>query len=124
LTDERLIERINSLRVETPSWGYGNSGTRFKVFAQPGAARTIEEKFADAGVVNRLTRICPTVAIHIPWDRVDDWDALCAVAASHRLTIDEPTFWAIWMHSSTWSIARLRMAADGWARLPSMYSSS
>lgn len=87
LTDERLIERINSLRVETPSWGYGNSGTRFKVFAQPGAARTIEEKFADAGVVNRLTGICPTVAIHIPWDRVDDWDALCAVAAGHGVKI-------------------------------------
>src|SRR5713226_5096169 len=87
LTDERLIERINSLRVETPSWGYGNSGTRFKVFAQPGAARTIEEKFADAGVVNRLTRICPTVAIHIPWDRVDDWDALCKVAGGHGVKI-------------------------------------
>jgi L-rhamnose isomerase/sugar isomerase len=82
-----VIERINRLRVETPSWGYGNSGTRFKVFAQRGAARTIEEKLADAGLVNRLTGICPTVAIHIPWDRVDDWDALCKLAAGHGLKI-------------------------------------
>jgi L-rhamnose isomerase/sugar isomerase len=87
LTDARVIERINRLRVETPSWGYGNSGTRFKVFAQPGAARTIEEKLADAGMVNRLTGICPTVAIHIPWDRVDDWDALCKVAGGHGVKI-------------------------------------
>jgi len=87
LTDTRVIERINRLRVETPSWGYGNSGTRFKVFAQPGAARTIEEKLADAGMVNRLTGICPTVAIHIPWDRVDDWDALCKLAAGHGLKV-------------------------------------
>ena len=87
LTDARVIERINGLRVETPSWGYGNSGTRFKVFAQPGAARTIEEKLADAGMVNRLTGICPTVAIHIPWDRVDDWDALRNVAERHGVKI-------------------------------------
>jgi L-rhamnose isomerase/sugar isomerase len=74
--DERVIDRINALRVETPSWGYGNSGTRFKVFAQPGAARTIQEKLSDAAMVNRLTGICPSVAIHIPWDRVEDWDGL------------------------------------------------
>lgn len=87
MTDERVIDRINALRVETPSWGYGNSGTRFKVFAQPGAARTIEEKLADAGMVNRLTGICPTVAIHIPWDRVDDWNALRQVASGHGVRI-------------------------------------
>jgi len=85
--DPQLIESINRLRVETPSWGYGNSGTRFKVFAQPGAARNIEEKLADAGQVHRLTGICPTVAIHIPWDRVDDWDALKRLASSHGVAI-------------------------------------
>lgn len=82
-----MIERINALRVETPSSGYGNSGTRFKVFAQPGAARTIEEKLADAAVVNRLTGICPSVAIHIPWDRVEDWATLRQVAAGHGVEI-------------------------------------
>jgi L-rhamnose isomerase/sugar isomerase len=81
------VERINALRVETPSWGYGDSGTRFKVFAQPGAARTIEEKLADAGMVQRLTGITPTLAIHVPWDRVDDWAALRQQAAGHGLAI-------------------------------------
>jgi L-rhamnose isomerase/sugar isomerase len=86
-SNEAILERINSLRVETPSWGYGNSGTRFKVFTQPGAARTIEEKLADAGLVNRLTGICPSVAIHIPWDRVDDWSALEDVARAEGVRI-------------------------------------
>ncbi|HEX4595933.1 MAG TPA: L-rhamnose isomerase [Bryobacteraceae bacterium] len=82
-----MIERINRLRVETPSWGYGNSGTRFKVFPQPGAARTVEEKLADAGMVHKVTGICPTVALHIPWDRAEDWDQLKQVASSHGVAI-------------------------------------
>src|SRR5262245_40297226 len=72
---ERLLEHIRALSVETPSWGYGNSGTRFKVFAQRGAARNLQEKLADAAMVHRLTRACPTVALHIPWDQTDDWYA-------------------------------------------------
>jgi L-rhamnose isomerase/sugar isomerase len=85
--DPHLIERINRLRVETPSWGYGNSGTRFKVFAQPGAAQTVEEKMADAGLVHKLTGVCPTVALHIPWDRASDWNELKRVASSHGIAI-------------------------------------
>jgi L-rhamnose isomerase/sugar isomerase len=81
------MERISALRVETPSWGYGDSGTRFKVFARPGAARTIWEKLADAAMVHRLTGICPTVAIHVPWDRVDDWNALAAAAIEQGVAI-------------------------------------
>ncbi len=80
MTEEQLLKRLAAIRVETPSWGYGNSGTRFKVFAQPGAARTIWEKLADAGMVHHLTGACPTVAIHIPWDRVDDWQDLRGAA--------------------------------------------
>jgi L-rhamnose isomerase/sugar isomerase len=72
---DRLLERIQAFSVETPSWGYGNSGTRFKVFAQRGAARNLHEKLADAAIVHRLTRACPTVALHIPWDHTDDWQA-------------------------------------------------
>jgi L-rhamnose isomerase/sugar isomerase len=72
---DRLLERIQAFAVETPSWGYGNSGTRFKVFAQRGAARNLHEKLADAAMVHRLTRACPTVALHIPWDHTDDWQA-------------------------------------------------
>jgi L-rhamnose isomerase / sugar isomerase len=73
--------------IETPSWGYGNSGTRFKTYAAPGAARNVYEKIEDAGIVHRLTGIAATVAIHIPWDRVDDWPALRSHAESHGVGI-------------------------------------
>ncbi len=70
-----IVQRIQSFAVETPSWGYGNSGTRFKVFAWPGAARNLHEKLADAAMVHRVTGACPGVALHIPWDMTDDWAA-------------------------------------------------
>ncbi len=78
---------LRAQRIETPSWGYGNSGTRFRVFPQPGTPRTPFEKFADAAEVHRLTGICPSVAIHIPWDRVDDFGELRGYAASVGLGI-------------------------------------
>ncbi|MGW3993786.1 L-rhamnose isomerase [Amycolatopsis sp. NPDC004772] len=71
---------LRTQRIETPSWAYANSGTRFKVFPQPGVPRTPEEKIADAAVVHRLTGVAPSVALHIPWDRVDDYAALTAYA--------------------------------------------
>ena len=80
-------ERLRSQRVETPSWGYGNSGTRFKVFPQPGVPRDPFEKLADAAEVHRLTGICPSVAIHIPWDRVDDYRELAQYAGSLGMRI-------------------------------------
>jgi len=67
-------------RIETPSWAFGNSGTRFKVFAQAGVPRTPEEKIADAATVHRFTGVAPSVALHIPWDKVDDYAALSAYA--------------------------------------------
>jgi L-rhamnose isomerase/sugar isomerase len=67
---------LRAQRIETPSWGYANSGTRFKVFAQAGVPRTPEEKIADAAMVHRLTGVAPSVALHIPWDKVDDYGAL------------------------------------------------
>ena len=70
---DTLLQAIQAFTVETPSWGYGNSGTRFKVFAWPGAARTLLEKLDDAAMVQQVTGACPGVAIHIPWDQVDDW---------------------------------------------------
>jgi len=73
---DKVKSKLKSQRIETPSWGYGNSGTRFAVFKEPGAARDIHEKLADAATVHRLTGVCPTVAIHIPWDKVDDFGAL------------------------------------------------
>ncbi len=77
---EGVKSRLKSLQIETPSWGYGNSGTRFKVFAWQGAARNIYEKLADAAMVHRVTGVCPSVAIHIPWDKVGDWQGLCQYA--------------------------------------------
>ncbi|GHF37375.1 L-rhamnose isomerase/sugar isomerase [Deinococcus metalli] len=75
LTDD-LNAALCAQRIETPSWGYGNSGTRFKTFAAPGAARDVYEKLDDAAEVHRLTGIAPSVALHIPWDEVDDYAAL------------------------------------------------
>ncbi|OXM72932.1 MULTISPECIES: L-rhamnose isomerase [Amycolatopsis] len=73
-------EALRAQRIETPSWAYANSGTRFKVFPQPGVPRTPEEKIADAAKVHELTGIAPSVALHIPWDRVDDYGALAKYA--------------------------------------------
>ncbi|MEU4409840.1 L-rhamnose isomerase [Streptosporangium sp. NPDC023963] len=67
--------------IETPSWAYGNSGTRFKVFAQRGVPRDPFEKLADAAQVHAFTGVAPQVALHIPWDRVDDYAALAAHAS-------------------------------------------
>lgn len=70
---DSVIGKLQQFTVETPSWGYGDSGTRFKVFHWPGAARTLREKLEDAAQVNAVTGVCPSVAIHIPWDKEDDW---------------------------------------------------
>ena len=66
-------DRLGDLAIEVPSWAYGNSGTRFKVFGSAGTPRTVEEKIADAATVHRFTGLAPTVALHIPWDKVDDY---------------------------------------------------
>ncbi|HDI00451.1 MAG TPA: sugar isomerase, partial [Firmicutes bacterium] len=71
-----IKEKVKSFKVETPSWGYRDSGTRFAVFHQPGAARDVHECLEDAAFVHRLTGACPSVALHIPWDRVEDFGAL------------------------------------------------
>ncbi|MDP9040165.1 MAG: TIM barrel protein [Acidobacteriota bacterium] len=65
---ERIVAALDSFRIELPSWGFANTGTRFGKFSQPGAATTIEEKFADAAEVNKLTGAAPTVALHVLWD--------------------------------------------------------
>src|SRR5881398_291035 len=71
---------LRTQRIELPSWAFGNSGTRFKVFAQAGVPRNPFEKIADAAQVHRFTGVAPSVALHIPWDRVDDYGALTAYA--------------------------------------------
>lgn len=84
---EATLADLRRLAIETPSWGYGNSGTRFHVFPWPGAARTVHERIADAALVHRLTGACPSVAIHIPWDSVDDWGELREFAARQGIRI-------------------------------------
>src|SRR5690242_17134803 len=67
---------LAGLEIETPSWGYGDSGTRFATFLQPGRPRDVFEKLEDAAEVHRLTGSAPAVALHFPWDEVDDLTAL------------------------------------------------
>jgi L-rhamnose isomerase/sugar isomerase len=89
------LDRLDELAIEVPSWAYGNSGTRFKVFGTPGTPRTVQEKIADAAKVHELTGLAPTVALHIPWDRVDDYDALKGHAAGLGVglgTVNSNTF--------------------------------
>src|SRR5438093_7066720 len=67
----RIVQALDTFRIELPSWGFANTGTRFGKFLQPAAASTIEEKFADAGQVHALTGVCPTLALHVLWDLPD-----------------------------------------------------
>ncbi|MFI8202844.1 L-rhamnose isomerase [Streptomyces sp. NPDC085937] len=78
---------LKTQAVETPSWAYGNSGTRFKVFAQQGVPRDPREKLDDAAKVHEFTGVAPTVALHIPWDRVDDYAALARHAEERGLRL-------------------------------------
>jgi L-rhamnose isomerase/sugar isomerase len=78
---------LKTQAVETPSWAYGNSGTRFKVFAQQGVPRTPQEKLDDAAQVHAFTGVAPTVALHIPWDKVDDYAALAKHASDRGVKL-------------------------------------
>ncbi len=83
----RIAPAVSQLEIETPSWGYGNSGTRFKVFPQPGVPRTPFEKVEDAATVAHFTGVARSIALHIPWDRVDDFSALAAFARERAVVI-------------------------------------
>ena len=88
-------EVLKRFYIETPSWAYGNSGTRFKVFAQPGVPRDPYEKISDAAQVHKYTGAAPAVAMHIPWDKVDDYAKLAKHAKDNGVylgTINSNTF--------------------------------
>jgi L-rhamnose isomerase / sugar isomerase len=87
MNDDAMFSRLDALEIETPSWAYGNSGTRFHVYPWPGAARNVWERIDDAAVVHELTGCCPSVALHIPWDAVDDWGALGDYARGRGIRI-------------------------------------
>lgn len=94
LTPE-ILTTLERQAIEVPSWAYGNSGTRFKVYGTEGTPRTPFEKIADAAEVNRQTGLAPKVALHIPWDKVDDYGQLRSYAEGLGIslgTINSNTF--------------------------------
>ena len=94
-TFSEIAPLLEGQAIEVPSWAYGNSGTRFKVFGTPGTPRTVEEKVADAATVHRFTGLAPSVALHIPWDLVADFTALRRYAEDLGIrlgTINSNTF--------------------------------
>ena len=83
---DSIFKALDTFRIELPSWGFADTGTRFGKFLQPAAARTIEEKFSDAGQVHRWTGVCPTLAVHVLWDLpggMADAAKVQALAAKH-----------------------------------------
>ncbi|WP_432976380.1 L-rhamnose isomerase [Dactylosporangium sp. CA-233914] len=80
-TRARVAAALRDQRIETASWAFGNSGTRFKVFAQEGVPRDPYEKLADAAQVHRFTGVAPSVALHIPWDLVENYADLARHAS-------------------------------------------
>ena len=76
----RIFQALDRFRIELPSWGFANTGTRFGKFLQPAAAATTEEKLADAGEVHKLTGVCPTVALHVLWDLPRGLEDVASVA--------------------------------------------
>ena len=76
LSETELFAKLDDQAIELPSWAFGNSGTRFRVFGSPGVPRNPFEKIEDAAQVNKYTGMAPTVALHIPWDKVDSFSEL------------------------------------------------
>lgn len=94
---EKIKDTLKAQKIETASWAFANSGTRFKAFPHPGAATTTRQKIDDAATVHRLTGVAPTVALHIPWDVPEDGDyvAMSQYATErgiHLGTINSNTF--------------------------------
>ncbi|AIY88975.1 L-rhamnose isomerase [Thermotoga sp. Cell2] len=84
---EKIFEELDELMFELPSWAFSDAGTRFAVFHEEGAARNVFERIEDAALVHRLTGCCPSVALHIPWDKVENWEELREFAEEKGLKI-------------------------------------
>ncbi|WP_334099856.1 L-rhamnose isomerase [Thermotoga petrophila] len=84
---EKIFEELDELMFELPSWAFSDAGTRFAVFHEEGAARNVFERIEDAALVHQLTGCCPSVALHIPWDRVENWEELREFAEEKGLRI-------------------------------------
>ncbi|HEY1819167.1 MAG TPA: L-rhamnose isomerase [Trebonia sp.] len=88
MVDQKAVkDALRQHQIELPSWAFGNSGTRFKVFGQPGVPRDPYEKADDAAQVHKYTGVAPIMAVHIPWDKVDDYAALSAHAHDNAIRI-------------------------------------
>ena len=87
ISTNEIKRHLKTQRIETPSWGYADSGTRFHVFKQKSAAHTLEQKLSDAAQVHRYTGVCPSVALHIPWDSTGSWDTVKSFASNLGLEI-------------------------------------
>lgn len=84
---EEIFRELDELKFELPSWAFSDAGTRFAVFHEEGAARNVFERIEDAALVHELTGCCPSVALHIPWDRVENWEELKEFAKEKGLRI-------------------------------------
>ncbi|MGZ0712505.1 L-rhamnose isomerase (plasmid) [Coraliomargarita sp. W4R53] len=109
LTPE-ILSTLEKQGIELPSWAFGNSGTRFRVWTTEGTPRDPREKIADAAQVNKYTALAPSVALHIPWDKVDDYSALRSYAEDLGVTLgtvnsntfqDEDYKWGALTHHDT-----------------------
>src|SRR5690349_8633277 len=91
MTNQEIVRAaVRVLPIELPSWGFGNAGTRFGAFPEPGSARDIYEKIEDAATVHRLTGASPSVAVHIPWDlppEGTDWKEIADFAKEQGISI-------------------------------------
>ena len=88
--EENVIQALNRLAIELPSWGFSNSGTRFGIFNDPAAANSMDEKLADAGCVHEFTGCCPSIAVHVLWDYpagAQDAERVAAVARKNGIRI-------------------------------------
>ena len=88
-TTEKIFAALERFRIELPSWGFANTGTRFGKFIQTAAATTTEEKFSDAGQVHLLTGVCPTIALHVLWDcphGIDSADEINRLSARYGVS--------------------------------------
>jgi len=85
---DALVQKVMGFGVAIPTWGVGTGGTRFARFPGPGEPRNVFEKVDDCGVIQQLARATPTISPHFPWDKVDDYAALCEKAGAHGLAFD------------------------------------
>jgi len=82
INPDKVEEKLKQIKIETPSWGYADSGTRFAIFKQKEAARNVQERIQDAAEIHKIMGICPSIALHIPWDMTEKWNELLEYALS------------------------------------------